>query len=128
MGQHYLLQASVFRATVLFAVLVSIPHVYSDCSLCQYKTTPTTSEITMFVGDGSICSVQSTNITNTPNSIIVTGLQPGNTYFFKINCSDVCCGNFSTNASITQLNSTTIYLNQTGQLSLTNQSFTLRKS
>ncbi|XP_048040798.1 receptor-type tyrosine-protein phosphatase eta isoform X3 [Megalobrama amblycephala] len=30
MGQHYLLQASVFRAAVLFAVVVSIPHVYSD--------------------------------------------------------------------------------------------------
>ncbi|XP_077085178.1 receptor-type tyrosine-protein phosphatase eta isoform X2 [Siphateles boraxobius] len=125
MGQHYF-QASVFRATVLFAVLVSIPHVYSDCSLCQYKINPTTSEITMFVGNGSVCSVQNTNITNTQNSITVTGLQPGNTYFFKINCSEVCCGNFSTNATITQLNSTTIYLNETGQLSLTNRSFTLR--
>ncbi|KAG1943170.1 receptor-type tyrosine-protein phosphatase eta [Pimephales promelas] len=128
MGQHYLLQASVLLATVLFAVLVSIPHVYSDCSLCLYKINPTSSEITMFVGDRSFCSVQNANYTNTSNSIIVTGLQPGNTYFLKINCSDVCCGNFSTNASITQLNSTTIHLilNETGQLSLTNRSFTLR--
>ncbi|XP_048040801.1 receptor-type tyrosine-protein phosphatase eta-like [Megalobrama amblycephala] len=30
MGQHYLLQASVFRAAVLFAVVVWIPHIYSD--------------------------------------------------------------------------------------------------
>ncbi|XP_067258289.1 receptor-type tyrosine-protein phosphatase eta-like isoform X2 [Chanodichthys erythropterus] len=98
MGQHYLLQASVFRAAVLFAVVVSIPHVYSDCSLCQYKINPTTSDITIFVGDNSSCSVQNTNITKTQSSIIVTDLQPGNTYFFKINCSNVCCcGNFSTN-------------------------------
>ncbi|XDV18094.1 hypothetical protein PO909_023862 [Leuciscus waleckii] len=63
----------------------------------------------MFVGYGSLCSVQNTNITNTPNSIIVTGLQPGNTYSFKINCSEVCCGNFSTSPAqvenITVLNS-----------------------
>ncbi|XP_016407120.1 receptor-type tyrosine-protein phosphatase eta-like [Sinocyclocheilus rhinocerous] len=129
MGQHYLLQASVFRATVLFAVLVSIPRGHSDCAVCQYKINPTTSDITMFVGDSSYCIVQNTSITSAQNSITVTGLQPGNTYFFKINCSDVCCGNFSTNSSsnltITQLKSS-VYLNWTGQLSLTNQSFTLR--
>ncbi|XP_016092717.1 receptor-type tyrosine-protein phosphatase eta-like [Sinocyclocheilus grahami] len=129
MGQHYLLQASVFRATVLFAVLVSIPRGHSDCAVCQYKINTTTSDITMFVGDSSSCSVQNTSITSAQNSITVTGLQPGNTYFFKINCSDVCCGNFSTNSSsnltITQLKSL-VYLNWTGQLSLTNQSFTLR--
>ncbi|XP_051755908.1 receptor-type tyrosine-protein phosphatase eta isoform X3 [Ctenopharyngodon idella] len=96
MGQHYLLQASVFRAAVLFAVVVSIPHVYSDCSPCQYKIDRTTSNITIFIGNNSSCSVQNYNITKTQNSIIVTELQPGNTYFFKINCSDVCCGNFST--------------------------------
>uniref|UniRef100_A0A9J7Z0J2 protein-tyrosine-phosphatase n=1 Tax=Cyprinus carpio carpio TaxID=630221 RepID=A0A9J7Z0J2_CYPCA len=96
MGQHYLLQASVFRATVLFAVLISIPRGHSDCAVCQYKINPTTSDITIFVGDSSSCSVQNTSITSTQNSITVTGLQPGNTYFFKINCSDVCCGNFST--------------------------------
>ncbi|XP_067257258.1 receptor-type tyrosine-protein phosphatase eta-like [Chanodichthys erythropterus] len=78
--------------------LPQIPHVYSDCSLCQYKINPTTSDITIFVGDNSSCSVQNTNITKTQSSIIVTDLQPGNTYFFKINCSNVCCcGNFSTN-------------------------------
>ncbi|XP_067295076.1 receptor-type tyrosine-protein phosphatase eta isoform X2 [Pseudorasbora parva] len=126
MGQHYLLQASVFRATVLFAVLVSIHHVCSDCSLCQYKITRTAFDITMFVGDGSLCSVQNASVTNTPTSIIVTGLQPGSTYFLKINCSDLCCGNFSTNITPTQLNSTSVYLNWTGQISLTNQSFTLR--
>ncbi|XP_026071307.1 receptor-type tyrosine-protein phosphatase eta isoform X2 [Carassius auratus] len=110
MGQHYLLQASVFRATVLlFAVLVSIPQGHSDCTMCQYKINPTTSDITIFVGNSSSCSVQNTSITSTPNSITVTGLQPGNTYFFKINCSDVCCTNFSTSPAqvenITLLNS-----------------------
>ncbi|KTG41720.1 hypothetical protein cypCar_00028404 [Cyprinus carpio] len=109
MGQHYLLQASVFRATVLFAVLISIPRGHSDCAVCQYKINPTTSDITIFVGDSSSCSVQNTSITSTQNSITVTGLQPGNTYFFKINCSDVCCGNFSTSPAqvenITVLNS-----------------------
>ncbi|XP_052457542.1 receptor-type tyrosine-protein phosphatase eta [Carassius gibelio] len=110
MGQHYLLQASVFRATVLlFAVLVSIPQGHSDCAMCQYKINPTTSDITIFVGNSSSCSVQNTSITSTPNSITVTGLQPGNTYFFKINCSDVCCTNFSTSPAqvenITVLNS-----------------------
>ncbi|XP_059369293.1 receptor-type tyrosine-protein phosphatase eta-like isoform X2 [Carassius carassius] len=104
------LQYSVFRATVLsFAVLVSIPQGHSDCAMCQYKIIPTTSDITIFVGDSSSCSVQNTNITSTPNSITVTGLQPGNTYFLKINCSDVCCANFSTSPAqvenITVLNS-----------------------
>uniref|UniRef100_A0A8C1PAW8 protein-tyrosine-phosphatase n=1 Tax=Cyprinus carpio TaxID=7962 RepID=A0A8C1PAW8_CYPCA len=65
-------------------------------AVCQYKINPTTSDITIFVGDSSSCSVQNTSITSTQNSITVTGLQPGNTYFFKINCSDMCCGNFST--------------------------------
>uniref|UniRef100_A0A8C2QAL1 protein-tyrosine-phosphatase n=1 Tax=Cyprinus carpio TaxID=7962 RepID=A0A8C2QAL1_CYPCA len=78
-------------------------------AVCQYKINPTTSDITIFVGDSSSCSVQNTSITSTQNSITVTGLQPGNTYFFKINCSDVCCGNFSTSPAqvenITVLNS-----------------------
>ncbi|XP_073693105.1 receptor-type tyrosine-protein phosphatase eta [Garra rufa] len=109
MGQHYLLQASVFRATVLFAVLVSIPRGHSDCLVCQYKTNPTTSEITMFVGDSSACSVQNANITSAQTSITVTGLLPGSTYFLKINCTSVCCANYSTSPAqvenITVLNS-----------------------
>ncbi|KAL1271207.1 hypothetical protein QQF64_030223 [Cirrhinus molitorella] len=130
MGQHYLLQASVFRATVLFAVLVSIPCGHSiDCSVCPYKTYPTASDITVFVGASS-CSVQNASITTAQYSITVTGLLPGSTYFLKINCTDVCCANYSTNPpsnlTITQLNSTSVYLNWTGQLSLNNQSFTLR--
>ncbi|KAF4110980.1 hypothetical protein G5714_008011 [Onychostoma macrolepis] len=130
MGQHFLLQASVFRATVLFAVLVSIPRGHSECAVCQYKTTPTTLDITMFVGDSSSCSVQNASITNTQHSITVTGLLPGNTYYFKINCSVVCCANLSTNNSsnltITHSNATSVYLNWTGQFPLINQSFTLR--
>ncbi|XP_016299433.1 receptor-type tyrosine-protein phosphatase eta-like isoform X2 [Sinocyclocheilus anshuiensis] len=109
MGQHFLLHDNVFRATVLFAVLVSIPHGHSDCAVCQYKTNPTTSDITMFVGDSSSCSVQNASITSAQNSITVTELLPGNTYFFKINCSVVCCANLSTSPAqvknITVLNS-----------------------
>ncbi|XP_050970837.1 LOW QUALITY PROTEIN: receptor-type tyrosine-protein phosphatase eta [Labeo rohita] len=130
MGQRYLLKASVFRATVLFAVLVSIPRGHSDCAVCQYKTNILTSDITVFVGDSSSCSVQNASITSTQTSITVTGLLPGSTYFLKINCTNACCANYSTNTSsnltITQLNSTSVYLNWTGQIPLTNQSFTLR--
>ncbi|XP_026123520.1 receptor-type tyrosine-protein phosphatase eta-like isoform X2 [Carassius auratus] len=130
MGQHLLLQSCVFRATVLFAVLVSIPRAHSDCAVCQYKTNPTTSDITVFVVESSSCSVQNVNSTNAQNGITVTGLLPGNTYFFMINCSSVCCANLSTNYSsnliITQTNSTSVYLNWTGQFPTNNQTFTLR--
>ncbi|XP_042583947.1 receptor-type tyrosine-protein phosphatase eta-like isoform X1 [Cyprinus carpio] len=131
MGQHFLLQASFFRATVLFAVLVSIPRGHSDCVECQNKTNATTSDITMFVGDSSSCSVKNFSITSTQTSITVTGLLPGKTYFFRINCSVVCCANLSTtdyssSLTITQPSSTSVYLNWTGQFPLINQSFTLR--
>lgn len=61
----------------------------------------------------------------------MTGLQPGYTYFFRTGCLDVCCGNLSTigdtsNLTVMQLNSTSVYLNWTGQLPLANQTFTLR--
>ncbi|XP_043101766.1 receptor-type tyrosine-protein phosphatase eta isoform X2 [Puntigrus tetrazona] len=130
MGQHFLLQNSVFGASVLFAVLVSIPRGNSDCAVCQYKTSSSTSDITLFVGDSSSCSVQNNSITSAQNSLTVTGLLPGNTYYFKINCSGVCCANLSTNYSsnltFTQPNSTSVYVNWTGQFPLINQSFTLR--
>lgn len=71
--------------------------------VCQYKTNSTTSDITMFVADNSSCSVQNGSITSTQNSITVTGLLPGNTYYFKINCSAVCCANFSTSKSLALL-------------------------
>ncbi|XP_059389008.1 receptor-type tyrosine-protein phosphatase eta-like isoform X2 [Carassius carassius] len=130
MGQHILLQSCVFRATVLFAVLVSIPRGHSDCAVCQYKTNPTASEITVFVVESSSCSVQNVNSTSAQNGITVTGLLPGNAYFFQINCSSVCCANLSTNYSsnltITQTNSTSVYLNWTGQFPTNSQTFTLR--
>uniref|UniRef100_A0A8C1BNQ8 protein-tyrosine-phosphatase n=1 Tax=Cyprinus carpio carpio TaxID=630221 RepID=A0A8C1BNQ8_CYPCA len=76
---------------------------------CQNKTNATTSDITMFVGDSSSCSVQNFSITSTQTSITVTGLLPGKTYFFRINCSVVCCANLSTRPAqvenITVLNS-----------------------
>ncbi|XP_056317865.1 receptor-type tyrosine-protein phosphatase eta [Danio aesculapii] len=132
MGQHYPLQAIVFRVTVLLVVLVSIRHGHcTDCSLCQYKTSTTTSEINVFVGNASFCNVQNASFINSSqNNITVTGLLPGNTYFLIINCTSVCCGNFSTNSTsnliFTQLNSTSVYVNWTDQLISTNQSFTLR--
>ncbi len=69
-------------------------------AVCQYKINPTTSDVTIFVADNSSCSVQNASITSTQNSITVTGLLPGNTYYFKINCSAVCCANFSTSKSL----------------------------
>ncbi|XP_052005244.1 receptor-type tyrosine-protein phosphatase eta [Xyrauchen texanus] len=124
MGQHYLLRASVF-----FALLMSIRHGQSDSTTCQYKSSSTTTDITIFVGYG-YCSVVNASVTKTLSSVTVTGLQPGNTYFLKINCSNLCSDNFTTNTSsnltITQLNSTSVYLNWTGLLPLANQTVTLR--
>uniref|UniRef100_A0A8C2A0V7 protein-tyrosine-phosphatase n=1 Tax=Cyprinus carpio TaxID=7962 RepID=A0A8C2A0V7_CYPCA len=89
--------------------LPQIPHGHSDCVECQNKTNATTSDITMFVGDSSSCSVQNFSITSTQTSITVTGLLPGKMYFFRINCSVVCCANLSTRPAqvenITVLNS-----------------------
>uniref|UniRef100_A0A8C2K595 protein-tyrosine-phosphatase n=1 Tax=Cyprinus carpio TaxID=7962 RepID=A0A8C2K595_CYPCA len=80
-----------------------------SCVECQNKTNATTSDITMFVGDSSSCSVKNFSITSTQTSITVTGLLPGKTYFFRINCSVVCCANLSTRPAqvenITVLNS-----------------------
>nr|XP_021333228.1 receptor-type tyrosine-protein phosphatase eta isoform X3 [Danio rerio] len=132
MGQHYRLQAIVSRTTVLFVVLVSIHHGHcTDCSLCQYKTSTTTSEINVFVGNSSFCIAQNASFTNSSQTnITVTGLLPGNTYFLIISCTSVCCENFSSNSTsnltFTQLNSTSVYVNWTDQLIPTNQSFTLR--
>ncbi|XP_051564734.1 receptor-type tyrosine-protein phosphatase eta-like isoform X1 [Myxocyprinus asiaticus] len=130
MGQHYLLRVSVFRASVFLALLVLIPHVQSDCSSCQYKSNSTTTDITIFVGDG-YCSVQNASVTNTLSCVTVTGLQPGKTYFLRINCSNLCCDNYTTtdtssNLTITQVNSTSVYLNWTCLLPLANQTVTLR--
>ncbi|KAK2915727.1 hypothetical protein Q8A67_000101 [Cirrhinus molitorella] len=68
----------------------------SSGSVCQYKTNPTTSDITVFVGANSACVGQNASITRAQSSITVTGLLPGSTYFLKINCTDECCANYST--------------------------------
>uniref|UniRef100_A0A671RZS0 protein-tyrosine-phosphatase n=1 Tax=Sinocyclocheilus anshuiensis TaxID=1608454 RepID=A0A671RZS0_9TELE len=108
----YNIQKNVSCSKGVFISLIRnlyVRHQHQQAHLCQYKINLTTSDITMFVEDSSSCSVQNTSITSAQNSITVTGLQPGNTYFFKINCSDVCCGNFSTSPAqvenITVLNS-----------------------
>ncbi|XP_057193959.1 receptor-type tyrosine-protein phosphatase eta [Triplophysa rosa] len=129
MGQHYLPPASVLLESIVFALLVLIPYGHSECVLCQYKTN-STADVTILVEDRSSCGTQSSNVTSSQSSVTVTGLQPGYTYFLKINCSDGCCSNLSTNTSnnltVTQLNSTSVYLNWTGQLPLANRNFTLR--
>ncbi|KAI7814931.1 receptor-type tyrosine-protein phosphatase eta precursor, partial [Triplophysa rosa] len=127
-GQHYLPPASVLLESIVFALLVLIPYGHSECVLCQYKTN-STADVTILVEDRSSCGTQSSNVTSSQSSVTVTGLQPGYTYFLKINCSDGCCSNLSTNTSnnltVTQLNSTSVYLNWTGQLPLANRNFTL---
>ncbi|XP_062845375.1 receptor-type tyrosine-protein phosphatase eta [Trichomycterus rosablanca] len=63
---------------------------------CKYKTLASVNEITIWT-ENRTCSVQNATMQQNDSSIIVTKLMPGNTYFLKINCSDVCCDNFSTN-------------------------------
>ncbi|TRY85789.1 hypothetical protein DNTS_014591 [Danionella cerebrum] len=100
-------------------------------SQCYFNTNSTSPDITLFFGDSLSCSLHNASFTNTSqNTISVTGLQPGNSYVFKVNCSDVCCGNLSTNSfgnfTIVQLNTTSVYINWTAQLPQGNQGFTLR--
>uniref|UniRef100_A0A8B9HZ24 protein-tyrosine-phosphatase n=1 Tax=Astyanax mexicanus TaxID=7994 RepID=A0A8B9HZ24_ASTMX len=68
----------------------------ASCSTCQYKTSITTTEITFYTDNSLPCSVQNASLQKTNNSFTVGGLIPGYTYSLKINCTDTCCGNFST--------------------------------
>ncbi|XP_072526999.1 receptor-type tyrosine-protein phosphatase eta [Salminus brasiliensis] len=53
-------------------------------------------EITIWTENSWSCNVQNASIQKTNISVIVGGLMPGSTYLLKINCSETCCGNFST--------------------------------
>ncbi|XP_073668808.1 receptor-type tyrosine-protein phosphatase eta isoform X2 [Paramisgurnus dabryanus] len=96
MGQHYLPQASVLCASIFFAFLVLVAYGQSDCELGQYRSSSSTTDVTIFIEETPSCIVQNFSVTNNLSSITVTGLQPGVTYNFKINCSGVCCDYFTT--------------------------------
>ncbi|XP_030649300.1 receptor-type tyrosine-protein phosphatase eta [Chanos chanos] len=61
---------------------------------CVYKSVSSDTNITIITN--SACTAENISAEYTGNSVIVTGLQPGNTYLLRINCSDLCCSNFST--------------------------------
>ncbi|KAI4892618.1 hypothetical protein NFI96_005908, partial [Prochilodus magdalenae] len=71
---------------------------YGDitCPQCGYKAASSLTEVTISIGNSLSCNVQNASIQRTDTTVVVGSLMPGNTYLLRINCSTLCCSNFST--------------------------------